>query len=132
MGATSIIEPRIPSAADLETKLRRQRHGKQQPSNDPDRILLVEPALSHPPSELRFLSSSTTTTPFAFASASASETITTAAVAAALKTLEPLAFLSTTLSILRFALHVTSLRIPAASGASRALRGGASLRALGG
>src|SRR6188472_1735208 len=118
MGATSIIEPRIPSTADLETKLRRQRHRKQQPSNDPDRILLVEPALSHPPSELRFLSSSTTTTPFAFASASetiASATPTITTTTAALKTLEPLAFLSATLSILRFALHVTSLRIPTAA-----------------
>src|SRR4029077_8832635 len=60
MSATYIIGPWIPSAADLETKLRRQRHGKQQRSNDPDGILVVKPALPHSESELRFLATPST------------------------------------------------------------------------
>src|SRR6185295_520199 len=103
MGATRIIEPWIPSAADLETKFSRQRHGKQQPSNDPDRILLVEPALSHPPSELRFLATASTsaaaesvkpspTEAIPAAESIAAKSSTTGAIkAAALKALESLA-----------------------------------------
>src|SRR4029077_14788932 len=102
MSATYIIGPWIPSAADLETKLRRQRHGKQQRSNDPDGILVVKPALPHSESELRFLATPSTSAaesvkpspaePITAAESIAAKSSPAEAItSAALKTLESLA-----------------------------------------